>query len=41
MKTVSLGEKQLLSADVNKNGKTDTYDYILIKRHCMKTFAIA
>ena len=40
MKTVELGEKQLLSADVNGNGNADTYDYILIKRHCMKTFVI-
>ena len=40
MKTVELNNVQSLSADVNGNGEVEKYDYILIKRHVMKTYAI-
>ena len=33
-------EPEILLGDVNGNGEVEKYDYILIKRHVMKTYAI-
>ncbi|MBQ0109108.1 MAG: dockerin type I repeat-containing protein, partial [Clostridiales bacterium] len=40
LKTLSLNAKQILSGDVNKDGKADSKDYVLLKRHCLGTYVI-
>ena len=40
MGTLTLDATKTLAADVNGSGAVDKFDYILIKRHVMGTFAI-
>ena len=40
LKTYTLTEEQLLRADINGNGKVDSSEYAMIKRHFLQTYVI-